>query len=181
MTADYSAPSENGLIAAPPFGAGDDPAVLSDFRARIGDAGGRRVFDYYTGLVARHGLAVKEHFDPLSLPDLLPALYIEEWDAAAEQSRIKLAGEFIRDMGSGGIVGRKVDDRTEGAINALWKQCDRLNFIEQRATLALYHLDHRDLDFRWVYDLALPVTNRRGERFTIGYAWDANPDVDPQA
>lgn len=162
-----------GFVAAPRFDHGDDPAVMNSFRERLADVGARRLLDYWLTLVAEHGLSVKALFDPVRVPDLLASLYIEEWDHATAQSRIRMTGERVRTAwGGDGIIGHTVDQQVQGEVNALWKECDRLNFTEQRATLSLYDLTHRNRGHRWLCDLALPMSNASAERFVLGYLWD---------
>jgi len=160
------------LVAAPKFGPNDPVSKLHEFRQRLEDPGARKLLDYWSGLVSVYGLAIKRRFDPLAIPDLLPRIYLEEWDAPTEQSKVRLEGDVLRDLWGGGAVGKTIDDQVTGAVNALWKESDRLNFGERRGTFEVYDLNFRDREYRWVGDLCLPMEDERGEPFSVGYIWD---------
>ncbi len=128
-----------------------------------------RLFDYWLGLVQANGFAVKHRVDPVEIAYLLPAIYLEEWDRLTQQSRIRLAGESLKEYwGGNSYVGATVDEQTQGAVNALWKQCDKANFLDRAPTLCRYHLEHRDLGFRWIWDLSLPIADARDNGYVLG-------------
>lgn len=162
-----------GIHTAPAFQRGGDVTNLENFRAAVADDGAMRLFDYWTGLVAEHGLAIKAMVDPVAVPDLLPRIYIEEWDAELGQSRMRLTGEFLRDLAGVNLLGLPVEKHAAPEALAVWQECDRLNFTEQRATLSYYSLAHFEKDHRWVWDLSLPMSDENGARFTLGYVWNA--------
>lgn len=167
------------LIAAPIFGEGDTSETLKPFRDQLSDESACRFLDYWARLVSAHGLAIKRRFDPLEIYDLLPYVFLEEWDSRVAQSRVRLEGSMLESFWGGGVVGQSIDDQVQGPINALWKEADRLNFEEHRGILAIYHLDFRNRDYRWIADVTLPMIDDKGGRFTIGYMWKIPPRRPP--
>ena len=148
----------------------------NDFRAKIESADARRLFDYWLGLVLENGLEIKHLVDPLSVPDLLPSMYLEEWDHPTAQSKIRLAGETVKSMWGKSYLGATIDEQTQGATAELWKQCDRYNFELQAPTLCRYDLRHRDRDYRWVWDLSMPMSDRDGNRYVLGHISAFEPE-----
>lgn len=118
------------LVAAPRFDRGQDPDELSSFRDQLRNDAAETLLDYWCGLVPTHGFAMRAHFDPLAILPLLPAIYLEDWHAPTEQSRVRVSGEILETLWGGSILGQTVDDQGEGEANALWKECDRPNFHE---------------------------------------------------
>ena len=66
-------------------------------------------------LCGGQGIPQKSSIDPIEIPRLLSAIFIEEWDAAAGQSRLRLAGEFHREPDGTNIQDRTVDELADGA------------------------------------------------------------------
>ncbi len=160
------------LIKGPSFSAGiPEAAAIDAFRSEIFDSGAVFLFDYWLSRCGESGVPDKTRIDPVELPNLLHALYIEEWDDERRQSRIRLAGEFHREVAGFNVQGLAVDDHATGAANALWKQCDRCNFFELRPTLCGYTLQHVDKAHKRLADLTLPMRDRSGVVLTIGVTW----------
>jgi len=146
-----------------------DASSYSAFRDHLPSGEMVRLFDYWLELVRVNGFGIKGRIDPIELADLLPFLYLEEWDHASEQSKIRLAGESLREMWGGkSFLGAIVDEQMQGAVNDLWKRCDKANFLDQAPTLSRYNLRHRDRDYRWIWDLSLPISDADGDRFVLG-------------
>ena len=107
------------LIKGPSFAAGRPEAGAIDaFRSEIFDAEAVFLFDYWLSRCGESGIPDKALIDPVELPNLLHALYIEEWDDERRQSRIRLAGEFHREVAGFNVQGLTVDDHATGAANA---------------------------------------------------------------
>ena len=156
------------FLAGPALGNADRPA-FSVFRTHLPDAAMCRLFDYWLDLVEANGPTVKHLIDPVALADLLPHIYMEEWDHPTAQSKIRLVGEALRELWGGStFVGARIDDQMHGAINDLWRRCDRSNFQDQAPTLSRYNLQHRNRGYRWVWDLSLPISDKAGERYVLG-------------
>lgn len=170
-----------GLIAGPRFDVGQDANALAVFRARLTHSGAKQLLDYWAGLVSQHGTAIKHLIDPSAIPRLLPSIYLEEWDESAGQSRIRLAGEAIRNLSGDRIVGLSVDEYADRAVANLWKECDRINFQDRAPSLSHYNLARFLNDRRWVWDLSLPLSDTAGKRFVIGYVWTEDLDTDISA
>ena len=86
------------LVKGPSFAEGmPDEAETAQFRAAIGDAGALAFFDYWIAKCSADEIPAKIQIDPIEIPKLLTAMFIEEWDSLAGQSRIRLAGEFHRE------------------------------------------------------------------------------------
>jgi len=160
------------LVKGPSYAEGA-PAdgEIARFRAAIGDTAALAFFDYWLSKCGDREIPQKSQIDPVEIPRLLPGIFIEEWDPAAGQSRIRLAGEFHRDPDGTNIQNRTIDQQTNGATAAIWKACDRCNFFELRPTICGYDLDHfTPPDARHV-DLALPVRDSDGAILIYGYSW----------
>lgn len=161
----------DGFVAAPAFTRGDDPSVLAGFRDRLSSAEAKELLDYWSNLVSAHGDRIKHRIDPIDFPHLLPAIYIEEWDAEAGENRVRLAGEYHRDLAGRNIVGLTATEHSTESQLAVWRACDKLNFQDGIATLSHYSLTHVQRDYRWIWDLSLPMADRDGNRFVLGYVW----------
>jgi hypothetical protein len=160
------------LIKGPSFAAGlPEAATIEAFRSEIFKADAIFLFDYWVSQCSASGIPSKDQIDPVKLPNLLPAIYIEEWDDQRRQSRIRLAGEFHRELAGFNVQGLTVDDHTTGAANELWKQCDRCNFFELRPTFCGYTLEHVDKAHKRMADLTLPMRDKSGSVLTIGVTW----------
>ncbi|MFN4764707.1 hypothetical protein ACKGJN_16385, partial [Gillisia sp. Q332] len=97
-------------------------------------------------------------------------IYLEEYDAAHQQSRMRLMGETLKAQWSGSVVGLVTDDYVTGSINALWKQSDQLVYFEKRAAILIYSLKYIDRSHCTLIDLALPMDDAEGKMFAIGHA-----------
>lgn len=146
-------------------------ADISRFRDAIGDAGALALFDYWASKCSADDIPDKARIDPIEIPHLLSAIFIEEWDELAGQSRIRLAGEFHREPDGTNIQDRTVDQLASGATAEIWKACDRCNFLELRPTICGYDLEHFDKPFVQHADLALPVRESGAAILTYGYSW----------
>jgi len=160
------------LVKGPSFAEGmPDQAETAQFRAAIGDAGALAFFDYWIAKCSADEIPAKIQIDPIEIPKLLSAMFIEEWDPLAGQSRIRLAGEFHREPDGSNIQDRTIDELTNGTTADVWKACDRCNFFELRPTICGYDLKHFDKPFVHHADLALPVRDTDSAILTYGYSW----------
>ena len=112
---------------------------------------------------------------PIELPRLLSAIYIEEWDKESRQSRLRLAGEFHREVAGFNVQGLSVDEHAAGKTAEIWKRCDRYNFFELRPTFCGYDLGHVKKAFRFLADLTLPVRAGPDEVLAFGFIWPYQP------
>lgn len=160
-----------GLIAGPSVREILEGADTTAFRNLIGNDKARQLFDYWCRLLRDHGLAMKAEFDPLEVPRLLPSIYIEEWDPAERQSRMRLMGEDLKAQWDEDVIGLRTDDYVKGDVNALWKRSDQVVYFEQRTALLAYNMEYLDRDHCTLIDLTLPMDDRRGRKFAIGYIW----------
>jgi hypothetical protein len=93
-----SAPKVPFLIKGPSFSTGTaGEAEIDEFRAALSNADAVAFFDYWLARCSQADIPGKANIDPIELPRLLHAIYIEEWDKEYRQSRIRLAGEFHRE------------------------------------------------------------------------------------
>jgi hypothetical protein len=160
------------LIEGPSFAADlPEAAAIEDFRSEIFNADAVFLFDYWLSKCTGTGIPRKALIDPAEVPNLLPAIYIEEWDDERRQSRIRLAGEFHRELAGFSVQGLAVDDHATGRANEIWKQCDRCNFFELRPTLCGYTLEHVDKAHKCMADLTLPMRDESENVLTIGLTW----------
>ena len=160
------------LVRGPSYAEGvPDEAEIARFRDAIRDDGALAFFDYWASKCGAGDIPDKTSIDPIEIPRLLSAIFIEEWDAAAGQSRIRLAGEFHREPDGTNIQDRTVDELANGTTAEIWKACDRCNFFELRPTICGYDLEHFDKPFVRHADLALPVREAGAAILTYGYSW----------
>lgn len=160
------------LIKGPGFAAGrPGDAQLATFRRELFHDDARHLFDYWIDKVADGKIPGKAQIDPTEIPGLLPGLYIEEWDEAKGQSRLRLAGELHREVAGFNVQGLLVDEHTSGPTSELWKQCDQCNFSELRPTLCGYSLAHVEKPYKNLADLALPLRDGDGARLALGLIW----------
>jgi hypothetical protein len=160
------------LVKGPSFAEGmPDETEVARFRAAIGHAGALAFFDYWASKFGADDIPIKTQIDPIEIPKLLSAMFIEEWDSLAGQSRIRLAGEFHREPDGSNIQDRTIDELTDGATADVWKACDRCNFFELRPTICGYDLDHFDKPFVRHADIALPVRDTDSAILIYGYSW----------
>ncbi len=160
------------LVKGPSFAKGlPDEAETAQFRAAIGEPGALAFFDYWVAKCGAADIPEKIQIDPIEIPKLLTAMFIEEWDALAGQSRIRLAGEFHREPDGTNIQNRTIDELTNGATAEVWKACDQCNFFELRPTICGYDLNHFDKPFVRHADLSLPVRDSDAAILTYGYSW----------
>ncbi len=143
-----------------------------EFQKLIGNANARRLFDYWSRLLKEHGLAMKQAFDPTEVPALLSNIYIEEWDPAERQSRMRLMGEGLKAKWNEDVVGQRTDDHVKGEANALWKRSDQVVYFEQRPTVLAYDMAYKNRRHCTLIDLALPMEDRQANKFAIGYIWE---------
>lgn len=160
------------LIAGPSAGDILAGADTTAFRDLIGNAKARQLFDYWCRLLRAHGLAMKAEFDPLEVPRLLPRIYIEEWDPVEGQSRMRLMGETLKAQWNEDVTGLRTDDYVRGDVNALWKRSDQVVYFEQRVVLLAYNMEYLNRDHCTLIDLTLPMDDRQGRKFAIGYIWE---------
>ena len=164
-------PAVSFLVRGPSYAEGIPAAAeISRFRGAIGDAGGLALFDYWASKCSADGIPDQASIDPIEIPRLLSAIFIEEWDELAGQSRIRLAGECHREPDGTNIQDRTVDELAKGATAEIWKACDRCNFFALRPTICGYDLEHFDKPFVRHADLALPVRDCESI-LTYGYSW----------
>ena len=98
------------LIKGPSFSAGMAGELENgEFRAALPNADASAFFDYWLARCSKAGIPEKADIDPIELPRLLHAIYIEEWDQESRQSRIRLAGEFHREVAGFNVQGLSVD------------------------------------------------------------------------
>jgi hypothetical protein len=163
-----------GLIAGPSTAeilAGTD---TTEFRSLIGNAKARQLFDYWVRLLRERGLAMKQDFDPVEVPSLLSNIYIEEWDPEERQSRMRLMGEGLKAQWDADVIGLRTDDYISGNVNALWKRSDQVVYFDQRVAVLAYDMEYQDRPHCTLVDLALPMEDRHGNKFAIGYIWQGN-------
>ncbi len=160
------------LIKGPSFSAGMAGELENGaFRAALSDSDASAFFDYWLARCSKAGIPEKADIDPIELPRLLHAIYIEEWDQESRQSRIRLAGEFHREVAGFNVQGLSVDEHASGETSEIWKQCDQLNFFELRPTFCGYDLGHVKKPFRYLADLTLPVRAGPDEVLAFGFVW----------
>jgi len=160
------------LIKGPSFSAGMPGASEIDaFRSQLSDADATAFLDYWLVKCSETDIPRKADIDPIELPRLLPAIYIEEWDEKERQSRIRLAGEFHRQVAGFNVRGLSVDEHATGETSLIWKQCDQFNFFELRPTFCGYDLGHVRRPFRYLADLTLPVRNGPDGVLAFGFIW----------
>jgi len=160
-----------GLFVGPHIEEVLSGADLSAFRARLGDEGALALFDYWCALLSEHGLRMKAAFDPTGLPRALPNIYLEEYDAERQQSRMRLMGETLKAQWRGSVVGLCTDDYVSGSVAELWKQSDTVVYFDRRAAILTYNLEYIDRAHVTLVDLALPMDDASGKKFAIGCAW----------
>lgn len=160
------------LVKGPSYATGRPAeAEIDQFRAAVDDAEALAFFDYWLSKCGEGDIPDKSRMDPVEIPRLLSAVFIEEWDPPARQSRIRLAGEFHREPDGTNIQNRTIDQQTNGATAEVWKACDRCNFLELRPTICGYDLDQFEKPFVRHADLALPVRAADGGILIYGYSW----------
>ena len=177
-----SLPNVPFLVKGPSYAEGTPAAAeIARFRAAIDDAGALAFFDYWVSKCGTGVIPEKDRMDPVEIPGLLPAVFIEEWDSPAGQSRIRLAGEFHREPDGTNIKNRTIDQQTNGATAAVWKACDRYNFLELRPTICGYDLNQFEKPYVHHADLALPVRDGNGKVLIYGYSWLLRDEAVPAA
>lgn len=164
------------LVVGPSFAAGRaGQAEIDAFRAALSNDDAAIFFDYWLARCSDTDIPAKADIDPIELPHLLSAIYIEEWDEESQQSRIRLAGEFHREVAGFNVQGLSVDEHTAGKTAEIWKRCDRCNFFELRPTFCGYDLGHVKKAFRFLADLTLPVRAGPDEVLAFGFIWPYEP------
>lgn len=164
------------LISGPSFADGlPAEEETAAFRDALFHDDALMFFDYWLARCSKTDLPGKADIDPIELPRLLSAIYIEEWDKESRQSRIRLAGEFHRDVAGFNVQGLSVDEHAAGQTAEIWKQCDLLNFFELRPTFCGYDLGHVKKTFRYLADLTLPVRAGPDEVLAFGFVWPYQP------
>ena len=164
------------LVKGPSFSSGLPGAPeIDEFRGALPDPDAVAFFDHWRAKCSEAGVPDKADIDPVELPRLLHAIYIEEWDKEKRQSRLRLAGEFHREVAGFNVQGMGVDEHSTGETEELWKQCDRLNFFELRPTYCGYDLGHVKKRFRFLADLTLPVRAGPDEVLAFGFIWPLEP------
>ena len=157
------------LIKGPSFSSGVPSATeVESFRQELFGADALSLFGYWISKCSADDIPRKDQIDPVDLPKLLSRIYIEEWDQEQRQSRLRLAGEFHREIYGGNVRGLAVDDHAIGVTKEIWKQCDQHNFFELRPTFCGYTLDRAAKAFLRVADLTLPVRDKGEAVLTIG-------------
>lgn len=160
------------LVKGPSFSSGVPRALeIDEFRGVLPNPDAVVFFDYWLAKCPETGVPDKADIDPVELPRLLHAIYIEEWDKEKQQSRLRLAGEFHREVAGFNVQGLGVDEHASGETKELWKQCDQLNFFELRPTYCGYDLGHVKKPFRFLADLTLPVRAGLDEVLAFGLIW----------
>jgi len=164
------------LVKGPSFSAGlVGELEIDEFRALLPNPDAVSFFDYWLAKCSDTGIPEKADIDPIELPRLLHAIYIEEWDAETQQSRIRLAGEFHREVAGFNVQGLSVDEHASGQTKELWQQCDQLNFFELCPTYCGYDLGHVKKPFRFLAVLPLPVRASPAEVLAFGFIWPLEP------
>jgi hypothetical protein len=159
-------------VKGPSFSAGmPAKSEIAAFRDALSNADATAFLDYWLTRCAETGIPGKADIDPIELPRLLRAIYIEEWDDVQQQSRIRLAGEFHREVAGFNVRGLMVDEHATGETSLIWKQCDQLNFFELRPTFCGYDLGHVRRPFRYLADLTLPVREGSDAVLAFGFVW----------
>src|SRR3546814_20241220 len=132
-----------------------DLADLTDFCAGLTDNGARALFDYWCGLLREHGLGMKAAFDPTRVPHALANIYLEEYDAERQQSRMRLMGETLKAQWRDSVVGLCTDDYVSGSVAALWKESDTVVYFGRRAASLTYNL-------KYIHRTHVPLTRKNG-------------------
>lgn len=164
-------PHQPGLHVGPHIEEVLSGADLSAFRARLTHAGALALFDYWHRLLRSYGLSMKAQFDPVEVPRALASIYLEEYDVARKQSRMRLMGETLKAQWRDSVVGLCTDDYVSGSVAELWKQSDTVVYFDRRAAILTYNLEYIDRPYVTLVDLALPMDDDAGRKFAIGCAW----------
>lgn len=160
------------LVKGPSFSAGrPGDTEIDAFRSLLSNADALDFFDYWLARCSASGIPEKAAIDPIELPRLLHAIYIEEWDKDRAQSRIRLAGEFHREVGGINVRGLSVDEHVTGETSLIWKRCDQMNFFELRPTFCGYDLGAKRRPHRCLADLTLPVRSGPDGVLAFGFVW----------
>jgi PAS domain len=160
------------LVKGPSFSSGiPGESEIDGFRSRLCNADAMAFLDYWRARCSETGIPEKADIDPIELPRLLSAIYIEEWDEQRRQSRIRLAGEFHREVAGFNVQGLSVDEHADGETSLIWKQCDQFNFFQLRPTFCGYDLGHVKRQFRYLADVTLPVRDGSDGVLAFGFVW----------
>src|SRR3546814_8492573 len=87
---------------------------------------------------------MKAAVDPTRVPHALANIYLEEYDAERQQSRMRLMGETLKPQWRDSVVGLCTDDYVSGSVAALWKESDTVVYFGRRAAILTYNLKYID-------------------------------------
>src|SRR3546814_19511050 len=113
---------------------------------------------------------MKAAFDPTRVPHALANIYLEEYDAERQQSRMRLMGETLQAQWRDSVVGLCTDDYVSGSVAALWKESDTVVSFGRRAAILHYNLKYLDRAHVTLIDHALHLAAESGKTLALAGA-----------
>lgn len=162
------------LFIGPSFRNGArDKKRLESFTDKVRDEGAHYLLDLWLSKTDQ-GLPHKADLDPLLFPKLLPQIIIEEFHEESGESRVRLIGEFYRDIytKADDQFGKAYLDRiNEKNVADDWRKSDTEIYVNYKPTLHYYDLSGIDRDYIRLGELCLPMMTNEGTVQSLSYAW----------
>lgn len=156
-----------------------DANSIDAFRSKIHDDGACFLFDLWVSGF-NDGIAKKSTLDPTLFPKLLPQIIIEELDEIHQESKLRLVGEFYKDI----YEMTPSEDETspysnwsaEEDVVDLWQKSDQAVYKSLSPSVQYFDLSGIDKHFHRLGELNMPVRARDGKIQSIGYSWKIDKD-----
>lgn len=157
------------LVKGPSFSEGiPAKAEIDRFRQQVFNGAAQRLFDTWIRKCPSEGVPNKVDIDPAEFPELLDRIYMEDWNEDRQQSVLRLAGNFHRQIHGKDVRGLAVDDHCVGEKNEIFKQCDQYNFRELCPTFCGYSFEDANNEPIEITDITLPVRDKEAGVVTVG-------------
>lgn len=162
------------LFIGPSFKNGPfDKKHLDRFAQKVDDEGATFLLNLWLAKTDK-GLPRKSDLDPLLFPKLLPQIIIEEFHEESGESRVRLIGEFYRDIytKADDQFGKLYLDRiNEKNVADDWRKSDIEIYTNYKPTLHYYDLSGIDKNYIRLGELCLPMVTDKGQIQSLSYAW----------
>lgn len=156
-----------------------DAKTIHTFRSNIHDDGACFLFDLWVS-GSDDDIAKKSILDPLLFPKLLPQIIIEELDEVHQESKLRLVGEFYKDiykMTSSSDINSPYSNWTqEEDIVEIWRQSDQAIYKHLSPSVQYFDLAGLDKHYHRLGELNMPVRAKNNKVHSVGYTWKIEKD-----
>lgn len=145
---------------------------IKEFSSHLSDPGALEIFNIWLSKVAEQ-IPHKTDMSPTLFPKLLPQVAIEEYTPEADGSKMRLAGEFYKEIYSSETLS---DDTyynriPQDDIVSDWVKSDRHVYEHHSPTVHFFDLFSLGREYIKLAELCMPIRTNDGSHQGLGYLW----------